>query len=120
MREHDVRSTWEGNATDRERGGSIPVDAGRAPTPGTPTVQPGYGVYALDSVGLGEVSDTTGDYFTVKQGLLRPDLYIPFEDVRDIRPDTVYVNATKDEVELKNWQEQPLHREHPSAGPTRP
>lgn len=108
--------------------GSLPhgaPEAGEARTSGgaasgTPTVRPGQHVLTLDNEKLGEVGDTSGDYFTVKRGFLHGDLYVPFESVSEMRPDTVYVNATMDEVDLKNWSERPLHRDHTSEGPTRP
>jgi hypothetical protein len=87
---------------------------------GTPMVQRGQDVYTLDNKRLGEVGDPTGDYFIVRRGLLQADLFIPFEDVHEIRPERVTVNAVGNEVELKNWREQPLHRGHHGEGPTRP
>lgn len=87
---------------------------------GTPTVTRGQQVLTLDNDRLGEVSETSGDYFTVERGLFRSDLYISFEDINNIRPDTVVVNATTDEVDIKNWQEPPLNRGHQGEGPTRP
>lgn len=96
------------------------VRAGTGAVSGTPTVRPGQDVLTLDNEKLGEVGDTSGDYFTVKRGFLHSDLYVPYESVHDMRPDVVYVSATMDEVELKNWSERPLHRGHTSEGPTRP
>ena len=87
---------------------------------GTPMVQHNQDVYTLDNRRLGEVGDTSGDYFVVRRGLLQADLYVPFEDVHEIRPERVTVNAVAGEVELKNWREQPLHRGHHGEGPTRP
>ncbi len=88
--------------------------------PGTPMVRPGQAVYTLDDHRLGEVADTTGDYFTVGQGLFRARLYIPFEDVLAIGPDRVRVNAAGNEVRTKGWREKPPHGEHRDSGPTRP
>lgn len=76
---------------------------------GTPMVQAGQSVFTLDDDRLGEVAEAHGDFFTVKRGFLHSDLYIPFEDVHDIRPDRVYVNAVRDEVELKAWDAEPSH-----------
>ncbi len=87
---------------------------------GTPMVRAGQDVHTLDNHKIGDVGDTSGDYFTVRRGLMHSDLYIPYEDVHDIRPDTVYVNATAGEVDLRNWTEQPRQRGHRSEGPTRP
>ncbi len=89
-------------------------------TAGTPMVQHNQDVYTLDNRRLGEVGDTSGDYFVVRRGLLQSDLYIPYEDVHEIRPERVTVNAVEGEIELKNWREQPLHRGHHGEGPTRP
>ncbi len=89
-------------------------------TAGTPMVQHNQDVYTLDNRRLGEVGDTSGDYFVVRRGLLQADLYIPYEDVHEIRPERVTVNAVAGEIELKNWREQPLHRGHHGEGPTRP
>ncbi len=88
--------------------------------PGTPTVRPGDEVYTLDAAKRGGVGDAADDYFTVKRGLLQSELYISFEEIRDIWPGVVYVNVTADQLELKHWREPPLHPEHRSAGPTSP
>nr|MBA2364575.1 hypothetical protein [Chloroflexia bacterium] len=48
------------------------------------------------------------------------DLYIPYEDVHEIHPERVTVNAVSAEIEMKNWREQPLQRGHHGEGPTRP
>lgn len=76
---------------------------------GTPMVQTGQSVFTLDDDRLGEVAEAHGDFFTVKRGFMKSELYIPFEDVHDIRPGRVYVNAVRDEVELKAWDAEPSH-----------
>ncbi len=83
---------------------------GQSPTKGTPMVRPGQDVFTLDDDKLGEVREAVGEFFTVRRGFLQAELYIPFEDVHDIRPDTVYVNAIRDEVELKGWDVEPRGR----------
>lgn|GEM_PF-916334 len=87
---------------------------------GTPMVRRGQDVYTLDNNRLGEVGDTAGDYFVTRRGLLQADLYIPYEDVHEIHPERVTVNAVSAEIEMKNWREQPLQRGHHGEGPTRP
>lgn len=103
-----------------EDSGSSGGSQDRSASQGTPMVRPGQAVHTLDDEKLGEVGDASGDYFTVKRGLLHSDLYIPFEDVHDIRPDVVYVNAVAAEVDLMNWKEQPRQRSHRSEDRTRP
>ncbi len=135
MREHNalnVQPTDDVPARETEEPtlapGSLPAnapDAAPAPQPqnrttSTSTVRPGQAVYSLDREKLGEVSEITGDYFTVKGGLFHHDLYVPLGDVHEMREDALYVNAVRDEVEMKGWREQPLHSEHHGEGPTRP
>lgn len=88
----------------------------------TPMVRHGQHVYTLDNEGIGEVDQVQGDYFTVRRGLfgLGGHLHIPFEDLHEMRGDRVYVNAVRDEVEMKGWQDPPLHPGHQGQGPTRP
>ncbi|MEJ7652088.1 MAG: hypothetical protein WKH64_01375 [Chloroflexia bacterium] len=66
------------------------------------------------------MSEILGDYFVVHRGLLRSDLYIPFEDLHGMGPDTVYLNAIQDEIEIKNWSQPPIRRTHEGQGPGRP
>lgn len=87
---------------------------------GARVVRPGQAVVTMDDDRIGTVGEILGDYFTVRRGLFRGDLYVPLEDTRDIRPDAVYLNATAAEVDLKGWEEPPLHPEHRGGGPTRP
>lgn len=86
----------------------------------TAMVQQGQHVYTLDNEKLGEVEAIMGDYFKVRRGLFHGCLYIPLEDLHEMRQDRVYVNAVHDEVDLKGWQEPPLDSDHHGQGPTRP
>ena len=133
MRENDALNVQSGD--DPATGGGASADAvfrpdagGSEPTPvgghaaqGTPMVREGQDVRTLDDEKLGEVGEVSGDYFTVKRGFLHDDLYIPFEQLHEMRGETLYVNAVRDEVQLKGWQDAPLHREHDGGhDPTRP
>lgn len=87
---------------------------------GTPTVEPGQRVMTLDDEPLGVVSRIDGDYFVAAGGPTGGELYIPFEQLHEWREGYIVVSATRDEVQLRGWQDRPLNTGHDSQGPTRP
>ena len=68
------------------------------------------GMDALDRDGekIGKVGESMGRYFNVDAGFLgMKEYYVPFDSVRDIRDNAVYLDTRKDELDDMGWNERP-------------
>jgi len=70
----------------------------------------------LDSNKIGKAGEKLGDYFNVDAGFLgTKEYYVPFDAVTEVRGNSVFINAYKNDLESMGWN-QPPEQQGFSAG----
>jgi uncharacterized protein (TIGR02271 family) len=60
---------------------------------------------------IGKAGETLGDYFNVDAGFLgTKEYYVPFDAVTEVRENTIYLDAYKDDLGRLGWDQRPDER----------
>lgn len=71
-------------------------------------IQHGWDVFDANGDKVGDVSDVSAGYVTVSKGFIfTSDRYIPVSAIEQTANDRVYLNVTKDEIDMRGWDEMP-------------
>jgi uncharacterized protein (TIGR02271 family) len=82
-------------------------------------VRPGWAVIGSDGEKIGDVTEVRSSYLLLQKGLIFvKDIYVPMAAVQDVELDgeRVMVDATKDGIEDKGWDEPPADTGYEAAG----
>lgn len=72
-------------------------------------IKHGWEVYDRDGEQVGDVEDVLHNHLVVGRGFLfTAARYIPVSAIRDVRDGRVYLNVTKDEIEARGWDVEPV------------
>ena len=70
-------------------------------------LEEGLDLYSSDGEKIGHVEEINPDFFLVKKGLFRSDLYIPRTAEERAEGNNIYLNLTKDELESGDYDQPP-------------
>ena len=78
-------------------------------------VHEGMDVLDIDGSKIGKAGETLGTYFNVDAGFLgTKEYYVPFDAITEVRDNSVFVNASKRDLDRMGW-DQPPEQQNSSA-----